>query len=69
MRILVVDDEAALRLLLMRELEDRGHVVTAAPHPAEALRLLEAEPVDLVLTDIRMPGLSGLQLTAEVRRR
>ena len=69
MRILVVDDEAALRLLLQRELEDRGHAVTVAPHPSEAVRALEREPFDLVLTDIRMPGMTGLQLTGEVRRR
>ena len=68
-RILVVDDEANIRRLLERFLARLGHDVVTAPAVPEALALLEGEPFDLVLTDLRMPGPSGLDLLAEVRAR
>ena len=68
-RILVVDDEANIRRLLERFLARLGHIVVTAPAVPEALALLDGEPFDLVLTDLRMPGPSGLDLLAEVRAR
>src|SRR5687768_7680955 len=61
-RILVVDDEEAIRLTLDMLLRRRGYVVTAAATGAEALVLLEQQTFDLLLLDLMMPGLSGLDV-------
>ena len=69
MRILVVDDEPSIRFSLSELLGADGHDVTVAEHAPAALALLEAEPFDLVLSDLTMPAMSGLQLLDEVRAR
>ncbi len=61
-RILVVDDEADVRALTAEMLEEDGHVVMVAADAAEALRLLEETPVDLLLADYVMPGMNGVEL-------
>lgn len=61
-RILVVDDEASIRDLCARVLERAGFVVAAASSGEEAVSILNEEPFDLVISDIRMPGLSGLEV-------
>lgn len=66
-RILVVDDEAAQRDILGGFLRKQGYEVREADSGAAALGLLRAEMVDLVLTDVRMPGMSGLDLLREGR--
>lgn len=70
-RVLIVEDQAmvlgALAALLSIERDIR--VVGQAADAEEALRLLDREPPDVVLTDIEMPGLSGLELAARVRER
>lgn len=68
-RILVVEDEQALRRLLRRFLGEQGYSVTTAPDAPEALELLDRERFDLVVTDLRLPSASGLELLAEVRAR
>jgi len=67
--VLIVDDEASMRHLLTVILSDHGWEARAVASGAEALRELEAREYDLVITDVRMPGLSGLELLAEVQRR
>ena len=59
-KILVVEDEMSLRLLYRMDLEREGHLVVTAAHGAEGLRMFESEPPDLVVLDIRMPGMDGL---------
>jgi len=59
--ILVVDDEEAIRTLLKEELEDEGYKVLIATDARDALKIVEAEPLDLVILDIRMPGMDGLE--------
>ena len=59
-KILVVEDEKHLRLLYRMDLEREGHVVVTAAHGAEGLRLFTSELPDLVVLDIRMPGMDGL---------
>jgi len=54
--ILVVDDEAQQRELVARILTDPDHRVLTAADGYEALRILEERPVDLLLTDVKMPG-------------
>jgi two-component system response regulator (stage 0 sporulation protein F) len=59
--ILVVDDDEAIRGLLMEELTEEGYRVLTAGDAREALRMVEQEPLDLVILDIRMPGMDGLE--------
>lgn len=66
--VLVVDDEPAMRLLLTSILRDEGHEVTAAASGEEALQLLAKRHYRLVVTDLKMPGISGLELLTQVKR-
>ncbi len=68
-RILVVDDKASMRKMLSGALAAQGHDVRAVGGGGEALLAFKRQPVDLVLTDLRMPGLDGLELTQELRKR
>ena len=65
-RILVVDDEEQIRTLLARILTAHGHDCAVASGPAEARRLLSAGSFALVLSDVNMPGESGLDFAQEV---
>ncbi|HEY8072615.1 MAG TPA: sigma-54 dependent transcriptional regulator [Labilithrix sp.] len=67
MRVLVVDDEDALRNTLARVLRQRGMEATAAENGFVALDLLEKERFDVVLVDVRMPGMTGPQFLERVR--
>ncbi len=66
-RILVVDDAADAREVIQTQLEDRGFRVAACSSVEEALALLAATPFDLIITDLRMPRASGLELVRHVR--
>ena len=66
-RALVVDDERKMRRVLQMLLEKMGIESIAAETGEEALAMLAAERVDLLLTDLRLPGLSGIDLLARVR--
>lgn len=68
-RVMVVDDEALWRNNLEMLLEDWGCEVTLASSGAEAVQKLEDAAQDLVLTDVRMPGMDGLEVLAELRKR
>ena len=59
--ILVADDEEAIRELISEELTDEGYRVLTASNAREALKMVETEPLDLVILDIRMPGMDGLE--------
>lgn len=61
---LVVDDEKTQRETLRTVLESWGHQVQEATSGREALELLEGSPIDVILTDLRMPGMTGLELLA-----
>jgi two-component system response regulator AtoC len=65
-RILVVDDEPSIRKVLSAQLTRDGHEVLAVADGFEALRCLADEPWNLVITDLRMPGLGGMELLAHV---
>ena len=65
--ILVIDDEDVVRELVMEILESAGHVVTGADSAERALTLLEDGEFELVVSDVVMPGLSGLELLEAVR--
>ncbi len=59
--ILVVDDDEPVRNLLKEELTEDGYRVITASNARDALKLVENEPLDLVILDIRMPGMDGLE--------
>jgi len=67
-RVLVVDDEADLRDVIRGLLAAEGYEVSTAASGVEALRLLGAHPFDVVTMDLRMPGMSGRDTLAELRR-
>lgn len=67
--LLIVDDEIRVLSALRRALRKEGWEIHLASTPQEALKLLDEYPVAAVLTDHKMPGMSGLQLLAEARRR
>jgi CheY-like chemotaxis protein len=66
-RILVVDDEAAIVEVLAEYLGSRGYAVRSTADGREALAAVARERPDLVLLDLRMPGMSGLEVLARLR--
>jgi putative two-component system response regulator len=66
-RILVIDDEPVVRMLVAEILETAGHDVVVAESAEQALEIFEAEDLELVVSDVVMPGLSGLELLETVR--
>jgi cyclic di-GMP phosphodiesterase len=66
-RILVIDDESVIRMLVMEILEAAGYDVVGADSAETALALLEDAEFDLVVSDVIMPGLSGLELLQAVQ--
>src|SRR6266851_9587027 len=66
MQCLVVDDEPRLRRVLVRLLENEGFSCAEAGSGVEALRVLEAQPVPLVISDLRMPEMDGVTLLREI---
>ena len=67
MRVLVVDDESSLLLTLAANLELEGFGIASASTGERALELLARERFDLVLTDVRMPGMNGVELFRRIR--
>jgi two-component system response regulator (stage 0 sporulation protein F) len=59
--ILLADDEEAIRTLIEEELTEEGYRVIAVSNALDALKVVEKEPLDLVILDIRMPGMDGLE--------
>ena len=68
-KVLVVDDDPAVRKSIDRVLSSKGYAVITAENGEEALRKLNEEKYDLVYTDIRMPGVSGLEVAEQIRAR
>jgi len=68
-RILVVDDDESLRRVLQVQLEQDGYSVSTAASAQQTLSALQVRPYDLVITDLKMPGSSGVDLLKEIRSR
>ncbi len=66
-RILIVDDTLETLEMLQRNLASQGHQTFVASRVSEAIKILEGTPIDLVITDFKMPGASGLDLIRHVR--
>lgn len=67
-RLLVVDDEDLLRTSLVKLLTLRGYYVLSAPDGNEALRLIKENRFQLIITDLKMPGMDGMELIQEVQK-
>ena len=66
--ILLVDDSASMREMVSFTLKGVGHEVTEAEDGVEALEFAKKNSVDLVITDVNMPNMDGITLTAELRK-
>lgn len=67
--VLLVDDEAGIRTVVSLTLRDQGYEVLTADSAEAALRLFDEQAPGVVITDIKMPGMDGLELLAELKRR
>jgi CheY-like chemotaxis protein len=66
--ILIIEDHAAVRTLLARVLEEAGYQVYEATNGRQGLERFQAQPVDLVITDLEMPEMNGLEVILELTR-
>jgi len=67
-RILLVDDEEHIRLLFKEELEEEGYLIDLASNGFEAIEKVRGERFDLVVLDIKMPGMDGIQALSEIKK-
>lgn len=67
MNIMTVDDSRAIRLTIALALKQAGHRVVEAASGEDALELLKTEKVDLIISDINMPGMDGNQLVQRIK--
>jgi len=67
MKVLVVEDEESKRLTLLADLIKIGHTVKAVPNASQALDVLEREGIDVVITDLKLPGTDGLELMRAIK--
>jgi DNA-binding response OmpR family regulator len=67
--ILVIDDEQAITTVMRQILEQAGHQVLVAPDGKVAMKMCDAHPIDLVITDIWMPEQDGLETIIQLRHR
>lgn len=65
--VLIVDDDVALRTTICRDLADQGFTVHLAQNAGEAIGRLTEHPIDVMLTDLRMPGADGIDLLERIR--
>src|SRR5207247_5337065 len=68
-RVIVIDDQEPIRRIVRRALENDGHEVFEASDGEVGMELLERAPADVVITDIFMPGMDGIQTLREIRKR
>jgi two-component system response regulator HydG len=65
--VLIVDDDAAHRLMLRETLKDRGYIPVEAASGEEGLKILKSQVADLVLLDIKMPGMGGMEALRKIK--
>uniref|UniRef100_A0A7C3V9K7 Response regulator n=1 Tax=Desulfobacca acetoxidans TaxID=60893 RepID=A0A7C3V9K7_9BACT len=68
-KILVADDEMAIRLLYSEELKEEGYEVYTAANGREALEIIDSVPLDLVILDIKMPEMDGIEALRQIKER
>src|ERR1043165_6601179 len=67
-RVLIVDDEQSICDVLSISLKKEGYLVAAATNPRRALERLKREPFDLILQDLKMPEMDGIDLLREIKK-
>jgi len=67
-KILIVDDEENIRILFKEELEDEGYAVDLASNGFEAIQKVKNNSYDLVVLDIKIPGIDGIQTLNEIKK-
>lgn len=67
-RILIIEDDEGMRSLLKDFLEEEGYEIDSVDNGSEAFRKIVKEVYDLIVTDVRMPGLSGLDILPGIRK-
>ncbi len=68
-RVLVIDDEAIVRVSCQRVLEPEGFEVDVTARGDEALEMMQSKQYDVVLTDLKMPDMDGLEVLKEIKKR
>jgi CheY-like chemotaxis protein len=68
-KILVADDEMSIRLLYSEELQEEGYEVFTAANGKEAVAVVEKEPLDLVILDIKMPEMDGIEALRQIKEK
>jgi two-component system, response regulator, stage 0 sporulation protein F len=66
--VLIVDDEEHIRLLFKEELEDEGYTVDLASNGLDALDKVKRSAYSVIVLDIKMPGMDGIQALAEIKK-
>lgn len=67
MKILIVDDDKITRKILSFYLKSKGHQIITAENGLDAIEKIGVEPVDMIVTDLNMPYMDGLELTRTIR--
>jgi len=68
-KILVADDEMAIRLLYSEELKEDGYEVYVAANGREALEIVDKIPLDLIILDIKMPEMDGIEALRQIKEK
>jgi len=68
-KILVADDEMSIRLLYSEELREEGYEVYLASNGKEALEVVDKVPIDLIILDIKMPEMSGIEVLRQIKEK
>jgi DNA-binding response OmpR family regulator len=66
-KILLVDDEENIRFIYEEELKDEGYAIISAENGKDAISLFEGEKPDLVILDIQMPGMNGIEVLRRIK--
>jgi CheY-like chemotaxis protein len=69
MRILAVEDDPEYLEMLQVALQSLGHTIVIAHDGAEALKTLETQPIDVIVSDVKMPGMDGIAFHEKVRKK
>lgn len=67
-KVLIIDDERPIRETLEMFLREKGYEVATSENGADGLRLIEKEPPDIVVLDIRLPGMNGLEVLQNIKK-